>query len=75
MISVHIEPLAGDSALDWIDSAAAADSSGLISPTFDSTNAPTRAPVSTILQRPSRIDRTIDFAMSNYENLLRRLAD
>lgn len=75
MIGVHIEPLAGDSALDWIDSAASADSSGLISPTFDSTNALTRAPVSTTLQRPSRIDRTIDFAMSNYEDLLRRLAD
>lgn len=75
MIAIHVEPLAADAALHWIDSATTGDFSGSITLTSDSTNALTRAPVSTILQRPSRVDRTIDFAMSNYENLLRRLAD
>lgn len=75
MIGAHVQPLAEDSSLPWIDLVAPVDCFGLVRPTYDSTNTVSRVSVSTSLPKPTRVDRGIEYAFTHYGDLMRRLAD
>ena len=75
MIGVHVDPQGKNSSLHWIDAAAPSDCSGLVIRSFDTTNTDTRTSLSSTLPRRTRVDRGIEYAMTHYEDLLRRLAD
>lgn len=75
MIDIHARQLGGVYPLSPTATGVAIDLSGVIYPTFDTSNSTGYSSVSTSPLPPTRIDRAVDYAMSNCENLLRRLAD
>ena len=90
-MAVQVQPLGSGFSIPWIENITPADSYGLVRARFDDTNSPalllsvstpgeapntgegTRFFQSAIA--PTSVDRTIDFMMTHYADLLRRLAD
>lgn len=76
MIGIHVQPLANNSSLAWIESATPADCAGVLRPVCDTTNLPdVSSYISTTGRRPTRVERGFQFAITHNENLLKRLAD
>ncbi len=75
MIGAHVQPLAKDSSLRWVDAFTSPDCFGLVPSSYDTTNTVTGVSRSTVAPKPTRVDRGIEFAMRHDMNLLRRLAD
>ncbi len=75
MIGVHVQPLADNASLHWVEAATPADCFGLVRPTNDSTNTASRVSVSTSLPKHTRVDRAIEYTFAHYGDLMRRLAD
>lgn len=75
VIGVSIDPLGGSSTVLSIDSIPSADCSGLVRWQNDGTNTADPISIAPSVSTPTLVDQTIDYAMSHYENLLRRLAD
>jgi hypothetical protein len=75
VIAVHVRPLSSSSSVSAIDCLGHVDSSGLLMRREESTNTVCShtAPVRLSAQTP--VQRTIQYAVSQYDNLLRRLAD
>ncbi len=75
MIAVHVRPLVSSSSLSSLDSVGHADLSGLLLRREDSTNT-VRSLATSVrpLARPS-VNRTVQYAVSRYDSLLRKLAD
>lgn len=75
MIAVRIDPLDAGATLECARWATPSDCFGLIIPTYDSTNTVNSALLSPPPAKPTRVDRAVEYVMTHYENLLRRLAD
>ncbi len=76
MTAVHVQPLSGSTPLSAADFVPAASYACVIGSRDDGTNTVT-SPLSVgrPAGTPSPIDRTIEFALTRYEDLLHRLAD
>ncbi len=75
MIAVHLRPLSSSSSVFSLDSVGQADLSGLLLRRSQSTN--TVRSLTTCMRplvQPS-VNRTMQYALSRYDNLLRKLAD
>lgn len=75
MIGAYFQPLAEDSSLAWTEAATGTDCASSIGSPFDATNNVPRILSPATLPKPTRVDAGIEFAMTHYEDLLRRLAD
>ena len=75
MIGTSFRPLADDSSLHWIDAATPRDCYGLLRVANDDTNTASQTFLSALRPRLTSVDRAVDFMMTHYEDLLRRLAD
>jgi hypothetical protein len=77
VIAVRVQPQATDSSLLWVEAVAPADRYRLVRPGYDITNAGTAVWASSVHLMPTRtaVERGFEYAMTHYENLLRRLAD
>jgi hypothetical protein len=75
VIAVRIDPLDAGASLECARSATPSDCFGLITPARDSTNTVNSVSFSPARPRPTRVDRGVEYVMTHYENLLRRLAD
>ena len=75
VIDVQLQPLSDNSSLRWVELVTPVDCLGLVKPTYDSTNTVSFLPISTSPHNPTRVDRGIEYMITHYEDLLRRLAD
>ena len=75
MIAVHVQPQANDSSLPWVDAVAPADCYRLVRSGYHITNAGTAVWASSVQPTRTAVERGFEYAMTHYENLLRRLAD
>lgn len=78
MIGVDVRPLADHSSVISVEAVPGAQSPVLLTPPDDGTNTVSIAYSLSFIPATEAewdVDRTIDYAMTNYETLLRRLAD
>ena len=75
MIAVRIGALDAGASLECARWATPSDCFGLITPARDSTNTVNSASFIAARPSPTRVDRGVDYVMTHYEHLLRRLAD
>ena len=75
MIAVHVRPLASSSSLFSLESVGQADLSGLLLRRDESTNTVQSLTTSLRLHAQPSVKRTMQYAVSRYDNLLRKLAD
>ncbi len=76
MTGIDVRALPSLSSLLSIDSLGHGDASGLLISRYDTTNTVSYFPVSSAAQPlRTRVTRTIEYAISKHEELLRKLAD
>lgn len=75
MIAVHVRPTAESTSVLSLESVGQVDCPGFIVERNEGTNTACVVATATRVGAPTRVDRTIEFLTTRYDNLLLKLAD